>query len=144
MTFLCFRQPAESADASLQNTGTPCLRSVTGFCRCFAFRIGKIRDHNGIIRNFQFRKFLPVKSNHKSFHGRYFINLQINVASSKQARLPSMLSRLNTSTGSRPASSRNRTSTCTRRGLLPLWQRTGEIPGGSTLIRGAGFLLARG
>ena len=57
---------------------------------------------------------------------------------------PSMLSRLNTSTGSRPASSRNRTSTCTRRGLLPLWQRTGEIPGGSTLIRGAGFLLARG
>ena len=59
-----------------------------GFCRCFAFRIGKIRDHNGIIRNFQFRKFLPVKSNHKSFHGRYFINLQINVASSKQARLP--------------------------------------------------------
>lgn len=57
---------------------------------------------------------------------------------------PSMLSRLNTSTGNRPASSRNRTSTCTRRGLLPLWQRTGEIPGGSTLIRGAGFLLARG
>lgn len=41
---------------------------------------------------------------------------------------PSMLSRLNTATGSRPASSRNRTSTCTRRGLLPLWQRTGEIP----------------
>lgn len=55
---------------------------------------------------------------------------------------PSMLSRLNTSTDSRPASSRNRTSTCTRRGLLPLWQRTGEIPSGSTLIRGAGFLLA--
>lgn len=43
-----------------------------------------------------------------------------------------MLSRLNTSTGSRPTSSRNRSSTCTRRGLLPLWQRTGEIPGRST------------
>ena len=37
--------------------------TVTGFCRCFAFRIGKTRGHNGIIRNFQFRKFLPVKSN---------------------------------------------------------------------------------
>ena len=47
----------------LQYTGTPCPRTVTGFCRCFAFQIGKIRGHNGIIRNFQFRKFLPVKSN---------------------------------------------------------------------------------
>ena len=47
---------------TLQYTGTPCPRTVTGFCRCFAFQIGKIRDHNGIIRNFQFRKFLPVKS----------------------------------------------------------------------------------
>ena len=47
----------------LQYTGTPCPRTVTGFCRCFAFRIGKIRGHNGIIRNFQFRKFLPMKSN---------------------------------------------------------------------------------
>ena len=47
----------------LQYTGTPCPRTVTGFCRCFAFRIGKIRGHNGIIRNFQFRKFLPVYSN---------------------------------------------------------------------------------
>ena len=36
--------------------------TVTGFCRCFAFRIGKIRGHNGIIWNFQFRKFLPVYS----------------------------------------------------------------------------------
>ena len=45
--------------------GTPCPRTVTGFCRCFAFRIGKIRGHNGIIRNFQFRKFLPMKSNGK-------------------------------------------------------------------------------
>ena len=41
---------------TLQYTGTPCPRTVTGFCRCFAFRIGKIRGHNGIIRNFQFRK----------------------------------------------------------------------------------------
>ena len=29
---------------------------------CF-YLIGKTCDHNGIIRNFQFRKFLPVKSN---------------------------------------------------------------------------------
>ena len=49
----------------LQYTGTPCPRTVTGFCRYFAFRIGKIRGHNGIIRNFQFRKFLPMKSNGK-------------------------------------------------------------------------------
>ena len=48
---------------SAQYTGTPCPRTVTGFCRCFAFRIGKIHDHNVIIRNFQFRKFLSVKSN---------------------------------------------------------------------------------
>ena len=47
----------------LQYTGSPCPRTVTGFCRCSAFRIGKIRAPNGIIRNFQFRKFLPVKSN---------------------------------------------------------------------------------
>ena len=50
----------------LQYTGTPCPRTVTGFCRCSAFRIGKIRDQNCIIRNFQFRKFLPVKSNKAS------------------------------------------------------------------------------
>ena len=49
----------------LQYTGTPCPHTVTGFCRCFAFRIGKIRGHNGIIRNFQFRKFLPMKSNYE-------------------------------------------------------------------------------
>ena len=30
-------------------------------------RIGKIRGHNGIIRNFQFRKFLPAYSNHHAF-----------------------------------------------------------------------------
>ena len=47
----------------LQYTGSPCPHTVTGFCRCFAFRIGKIRGHNGIIRNFQFRKFLPMQSN---------------------------------------------------------------------------------
>ena len=47
----------------LQYTGIPCPRTVTGFCRCFAFQVGKIRGHNGIIRNFQFRKFLPMKSN---------------------------------------------------------------------------------
>ena len=39
---------------TLQYTGTPCPRTVTGFCRCFAFRIGKIRGHNGIIRNFRY------------------------------------------------------------------------------------------
>ena len=49
----------------LQYTGTPCPHTVTGFCRCFAFRIGKIRGHNSIIRNFQFRKFLPMKSNYE-------------------------------------------------------------------------------
>ena len=47
----------------LQYTGTPCPRTVTGFCRCFAFRIGKIHYHHCIVRNFQFRKFLPVYSN---------------------------------------------------------------------------------
>ena len=26
--------------------GTPCPRTVTGFCRCFAFRIGKIHYHH--------------------------------------------------------------------------------------------------
>ncbi len=51
--------------AVLQYTGTPGPRTVTGFCRCFAFRIGKIRGHNSIIRNFQFRKFLPMKSNYE-------------------------------------------------------------------------------
>ncbi|SCH44743.1 Uncharacterised protein [uncultured Clostridium sp.] len=43
---------------TLQYTGT-----VTGFCRCFAFRIDKIHYHHCIVRNFQFRKFLPVYSN---------------------------------------------------------------------------------
>ena len=47
----------------LQYTGAPCPRTVTGFCRCFAFRIGKIHYHHCIVRNFQFRKFLPVYSN---------------------------------------------------------------------------------
>ena len=41
----------------LQYTDTPCPHTVTGFCRCSAFRIGKIRDSNDIIRNFRFRKF---------------------------------------------------------------------------------------
>ena len=35
---------------------------ATGFCRCCAFQIGKICCQNCIIRNFQFRKFLPVNS----------------------------------------------------------------------------------
>ena len=52
----------------LQYTGTPCPRTVTGFCRCFAFRIGKICGHNSIIRNFQFRKFLPIKSNFTAYY----------------------------------------------------------------------------
>ena len=33
---------------------------ATGFCRCCAFQIGKICCQNCIVRNFQFRKFLPV------------------------------------------------------------------------------------
>ena len=49
---------------TLQYTGTPCPRTVIGFCRCFAFRIGKIRSHYCTVRNFQFRKFLPPKSNY--------------------------------------------------------------------------------
>ena len=36
---------------------------ATEFCRCFAFQIGKICCRNCIVRNFQFRKFLPVYSN---------------------------------------------------------------------------------
>ena len=39
---------------------------VTGFCRCFAFQIGKICCQNCIVRNFQFRKFLPVNSYDRS------------------------------------------------------------------------------
>ena len=35
---------------------------VTGFYRYFAFQIGKICNQNCIVRNFQFRKFLPVNS----------------------------------------------------------------------------------
>ena len=38
-------------------------RSSNGFCRCFAFQIGKICCHHCIIRHFQFRKCLPVNSN---------------------------------------------------------------------------------
>ena len=38
-------------------------RSSNGFCRCFAFQIGKICYHHCIIRHFQFRKCLPVNSN---------------------------------------------------------------------------------
>ena len=48
-------------------------RSSNGFCRCFAFQIGKICCPHCIIRHFQFRKCLPVNSNlflynlHKKF-----------------------------------------------------------------------------
>ena len=61
----------------LQYTGSPCPRTVTGFCRCSAFRIGKIRGHNYILRNFQFRKFLPVKSNkeHASIPGNTLLSI---------------------------------------------------------------------
>ena len=38
---------------------------ATGFCRCYAFQIGKICCRNCIVRNFQFRKFLPVNSNRR-------------------------------------------------------------------------------
>ena len=38
--------------------------NCNGFCRCFAFQIGKIHNHYGIIRNFQFRKFLPITFTH--------------------------------------------------------------------------------
>ena len=41
---------------------TRCANS-NGFCRCFAFQIGKICYHHCIIRHFQFRKCLPVYSN---------------------------------------------------------------------------------
>ena len=40
---------------------------ATGFCRCCAFQIGKICCQNCIVRNFQFRKFLPVNSYPLSF-----------------------------------------------------------------------------
>ena len=40
---------------------------ATGFCRCYAFQIGKICCRNCIVRNFQFRKFLPVNSYPLSF-----------------------------------------------------------------------------
>ena len=38
-------------------------RSSNGFCRCFAFQIGKICCHHCIIQHFQFRKCLPVNNN---------------------------------------------------------------------------------
>ena len=38
--------------------------TVTWFCRCFAFQIGKICYQKCIVRNFQFRKFLPVYNNY--------------------------------------------------------------------------------
>ena len=40
---------------------TRCANS-NGFCRCFAFQIGKICCHHDIIRHFQFRKCLPAYS----------------------------------------------------------------------------------
>ena len=40
---------------------------ATRFCRCCAFQIGKICCQNCIVRNFQFRKFLPVNSYPLSF-----------------------------------------------------------------------------
>ena len=48
---------------------------ATGFCRCYAFQIGKICCQNCIVRNFQFRKFLPVNSYYNSticFVKKYF------------------------------------------------------------------------
>ena len=39
---------------------------ATGFCRCFAFQIGKICCHHCNIRNFQFRKSLP-RNNYNEF-----------------------------------------------------------------------------
>ena len=48
-------------------------RSSNGFCRCFAFQIGKICYHHCIIRHFQFRKCLPVNSNYKV---SYFLSLE--------------------------------------------------------------------
>ena len=48
-------------------------RSSNGFCRCFAFQIGKICCHHCIIRHFQFRKCLPVNSNYKV---SYFLSLE--------------------------------------------------------------------
>ena len=45
-----------------QNICSQMCAQVTGFCRCFAFQIGKICNQNCSVRNFQFRKFLPVNS----------------------------------------------------------------------------------
>ena len=47
---------------------THCANS-NGFCRCFAFQIGKICFHGCIIRHFQFRKCLPMYSNYASNMG---------------------------------------------------------------------------
>ena len=71
----------------LQYTGTPCPRTVTGFCRCFAFRIGKIHYHHCIVRNFQFRKFLPVYSNCKPT--RYSIGCDFRVHTIKRPPIAS-------------------------------------------------------
>ena len=46
----------------LQYTGSPCPHTVTGFCRCFAFQIGKIRHLHVFIRHFRFQKCLLVSS----------------------------------------------------------------------------------
>ena len=63
--FMC--QPAPSYPCIPGKTllFTRCANS-NGFCRCFAFQIGKICCHHCIIRHFQFRKCLPVYSNGKT------------------------------------------------------------------------------
>ena len=45
-----------------QNICSQMCAQVTGFCRCFAFQIGKICNQNCSVRDFQFGKFLPVNS----------------------------------------------------------------------------------
>ena len=63
---------------------TRCANS-NGFCRCFAFQIGKICCHHCIVRHFQFRKCLPVYSN--VYCILYKVQLNLATASySKPAR----------------------------------------------------------
>ena len=67
-------------------------------CRCFAFQIGKICCQNCIIRDFQFRKSLPVNSNLNSHMKRqqlvdiwaglyYDYNIEENICSQRQKAL---------------------------------------------------------
>ena len=62
---LLLQAPGKESILDLYQNGYCSLvpRSSNGFCRCFAFQIGKICCHHCIIRHFQFRKCLPVNNN---------------------------------------------------------------------------------